>query len=533
LKGDRPVLSRQAIFQAYFHGPQAIIALIEQHLGEEVLAPPPSILALQHTVQGQLDEIDRLKRQIANLQEQLSQLRHQNFRLSRRISELEGQTTLPQKDSHNSSLPPSTDPPTCKRTRSLRRPSGRQVGGQPGHPGQTRRQVEQPDQIIYHRAQQCRRCLASLDDSQVISTQKRQLIDLPKVKLTVTEHRVEVRRCPSCGQINKGSFPKDVRAPVQYGPRLKARAVYLLEYQLLPYERTCELLRDWFGYRPSAGTVSSFVSECAGKLVRSEAQIKARLKQAPVIHVDETGLRVAKHGQYVHVTSTANLTHYSCHSKRGREAIDEISILPQYRGTCVHDGWASYRQYGQCLHSLCGAHLLRELTYLSEASQQEKQWTEPLMKLLLEMKEAASEARQSGLKQVSRKQANEFTRQYDELTEENWRSHQAMEARAGPGGETEAITGRALAVWKQSRSLLFRLRLKREEVLRFMTDLSVPFDNNQAERDLRMVKLQQKISGCFRTQAGACQFCRIRGYVSTKHKADKAILKELEAVFES
>ncbi len=355
------MLTRQAIFNAYFRGPEAVTSLIEQHLGEEVLAPPPTILALKHTVQGQLDEIHKLKLQINNLQDQLSQLRHQNFRLNRRISELEGQAALPLKDSHslakkvallistgregnfyqqltdffskadshNSSKPPSTDPPNCKRTRSLRRPSGRGVGGQPGHPGHTRRQVQQPDRIVYHRREQCQRCKAPLADSELISTQKRQLIDLPEVKLTVTEHRSEMRRCLSCGQINKAGFPDHIQAPVQHGPRLKARAVYLLQYQLLPYERSCELLEDWFGYRLSAASLAGFARECAGKLVRSEAQIKARLKQARVIHLDETGLRVAKHGHYIHVASTSDLTHYSCHKKRGREAMDEISILPQ------------------------------------------------------------------------------------------------------------------------------------------------------------------------------------------------------------
>ena len=524
------MLSRQAIFQAYFHGPQAVISLITQHLGEEVLSPPPTIVALQHTVQGQLEEISKLKSQIDNLKEQLSRLRHQNFRLTRLISELEGQAALPLKDSHNSSLPPSTDPPTCKRTRSLRRPSGKRVGGQPCHTGRTRRFVQQPDQIICHRVEQCRRCQATLEDAEVVSTHRRQLIDLPDVKLKVTEHRVEVRRCRRCGQINKGSFPEHVRAPVQYGPHLRARAVYLQQYQLLPYERTSELLRDWFGYNPSAATLAGFVRECAAKLVRFEAQIKARLKRAPVIHVDETGLRVAKRSQYVHVTSTAELTHYSCHEKRGREAMDEVGILPYYRGTCVHDGWQSYRQYGQCLHSLCGAHLLRELTYLSEASEEEKKWAEPIIKLLLEMKEVADEARQLGLKRVRRKQGREFTKRYDELTEENWRRHQVMEARAGPESEAEAATAQETAVFKQSRSLLLRLRLQREEVLRFMNDLEVPFDNNQAERDLRMVKLQQKIGGCFRSDTGARQFCRLRGYLSTKRKTGRPVLSALESV---
>ena len=290
------------------------------------------------------------------------------------------------------------------------------------------------------------------------------------------------------------------------------------------------MLDDWFGYRPSAATLAGFVSECSSRLVGSEARIKARLKQAPVIHVDETGLRVAKRSQYVHVTSTGELTHYSCHEKRGREAIDEISILPQYRGTCVHDGWQSYRHYGQCLHSLCGAHLLRELTYLSEASEQEKQWAEPLMKLLLEIKEAVSEARNGGLRQVSREQRRELTKRYDELTEENWRKHQQIQARAGPEGEAAIATRQATAIWKQARSLLLRLRLQREDVLRFMTDLEVPFDNNQAERDLRMVKLQQKVSGCFRSEQGARQFCRIRGYLSTKRKAGRPVLPALESV---
>ena len=524
------MLSRQAIFHAYFRGPEAVISLIEQHLGEEVLAPAPSILALQHAVEGQLEEINKLKHHINNLQEQLSHLRHQNFRLSRRICELEGQAALPQKDSHNSSLPPSTDPPSCKRTRSLRRPSGRPVGGQVGHPGRTRRQVHQPDQTLYHRDEKCRRCQASLEDSEVVSTLRRQVIDLPEVKLTVTEHRVEMRKCLRCGQINKASFPKQIRAPLQYGPRLKARAVYLLQYQLLPYERARQLLEDWFGYRPSSATLTSFVAECSSKLVRCEAQVKAALKRSPVIHVDETGLRVAKRSQYIHVTSTSELTHYSCQAKRGREAIDEVSILPQYQGTCVHDGWQSYRLYGQCLHSLCGAHLLRELTYLSEASQEEKKWTEPMIKLLLEMKEAADEARRSGLRQVGRKQGRELRRRYDELTQENWRRHQVSEARAGPEGEAEAATAQETAVWKQSRRLLLRLRLQREEVLRFMTDLEVAFDNNQAERDLRMVKLRQKIGGCFRSEEGARQFCRIRGYVSTKRKAGRPVLSALESV---
>jgi transposase len=288
---------------------------------------------------------------------------------------------------------------------------------------------------------------------------------------------------------------------------------------LLPYERCRELLRDWFDLRPAAATLTRVVGECAGRLVRHEAQAKAGLRQAAVIHVDETGVRVAKRGQYVHVTSNARLTYYHCHSRRGRVALDEIGILARYAGTCVHDGFKAYQHYSQCRHSLCGAHLLRELTYLSEASAEERSWAEPLSALLLEMKQAADDARSSGRNGVNRAQLQALGQRYDELTLAQWERHQAS-----PGGS---------ALWKQGRSLLSRLRLQRAEVLRFLADLRVPFDNNQAERDLRMIKLQQKIGGCFRTATGATQFCRIRGYLSTRRKHGQAVLRALEGLWTS
>lgn len=511
------MLTRQVIFDAYPSGPEAVIAAIAQSLSEVVSTPAPADTDWQIALEGFGLQIERLQHQIASLQRQCTELLQENQRLKRRVAELEDRASLPAKDSHNSSKPPSSEMPACKRTRSLRRPSGRRPGGQPGHPGRTRCLVDVPDRIVTHRVEACGACASSLAESEVVTTERRQVVELPPVKILITEHRAETRRCRHCGQLSRGRFPPEVRAPVQYGPRLKAQAVYLLAYQLLPYERCRELFSDWFDLRLSAGTLARIVAECSGRLVRHEAQIKSALRRAPVIHVDETGLRVAKRGQYVHVTSNEQQTYYHCHPKRGRAALEEIGILSQYEGTCVHDGYPSYHQYGRCRHSLCGAHLLRELTYLNEASEQERVWAEPLIELLLEMKQAADVARASGRRQVSQSQVRALTQRYDELTEPELERHQAS-----PGGS---------ALWKQARSLLLRLRLQKAEALRFLEDIEVQFDNNQAERDLRMVKLQQKIGGCFRTEEGARQFCRIRGYLSTRRKHDKPVLEALEGVW--
>lgn len=338
-----------------------------------------------------------------------------------------------------------------------------------------------------------------------------------------------MRRCHQCGRTTKGEFPEEVRAPVPYGPRLRAHGVYLLPYQLLPYARACEVLRDWFGCRLSPATLARRVAECAAPLLPVEAQIKGAVKRATVIHVDETGLRVAKRGQYVHVASTGRLTPYSYHPRRGKQALEEIGILPHYRGTCVHDGWPPYNSYSQCQHSLCGAHLLRELIYLSEASAADKEWAEPMLKLRLEIKGTVEAAQTTGDKRLSAEQTTSFTQRYDALLKLGRERQPGREARAGPEVKAaEPAVAVSPAVARQARHLLWRLQARQEEVLRFMTDLRVPFANNQAERDLRMVKLQQKIGGCFRTETGARDFCGIRGYLATMRKRGRNALRVLE-----
>jgi transposase len=347
-----------------------------------------------------------------------------------------------------------------------------------------------------------------------MSRERRQVIEIIPSRLRVIEHQAMVMRCSGCGLKTKGQFPEAVRAPVQYGSSVKARALYLLQYQLLPYARTREAMGELFGCWPSKRTLERMVAECAGALVETELQIKRRLRRSRVIHADETGLRVGGGCHYVHVASTRRLTHYGYDAHRGRTAISEINILPRYRGTCVHDGWWAYSYYTDCTHALCGAHLLRELIYFSEMDEERKRWAAPIGELLLEMKREVEQVKETGGDRLGADRLAALQTSYDVVVAEG--------LKANPPPEEPDSVG------KQARNLLLRLEGRKEEVLCFMRDFTVPFDNNQAERDLRMVKLKQKTSGCLRTEEGARQFCRIRSYVSTMRKQGRGALKSLE-----
>jgi transposase len=499
------------IYQTYLKGPAALIRLFEQALGTQAIygSPPPDLQ--QRTIASQAEEIDRLKSQITSLQAELNELRHHNFRLTRRNSELEA---LLSKDSHNSSRPPSSDAPWAKRNKSLRRPSGKPPGGQPGHPGHTLRLTQKPTRIIRHRPKQCRHCLSPLGGGRSAGAERRQVIDLLPARLRVTEHRAEVVCCPACGRRTKAKFPEGVRATVQYGPSVLARALYLHDYQLLPYARTAEAMKELFGCALSKGSLSTAVKQCADGLVETELKIKRGLRRSAVLRADETGLRVEGRLAYVHVASTPLLTHYGSDARRGKAAIDEIGILPEYRGTCVHDGWLFYTFYPKCRHALCGAHISRELTYFEELSEETKAWAGPLKELLLEMKCEAERAFADGETRLAVERLAELTASYEKLVAEGLRGQPPPEVPE--------------PVRRQARNLLLRLERRKEEVLRFLTDFTVPWDNNQAERDLRMIKLQQKTSGCFRTEEGARRFCRIRSYVSTMRKQRRRVLLALE-----
>src|SRR3990172_16441 len=474
------MLSRDEILAIYQAGPEAMVALVEQ------------LLATQATLEQQVTG------------------------LTARVTELEARLN---KDSHNSHQPPSSDGPAKRpRRRSLRQRSGKKSGGQAGHPRLTPTLVDDPDVVLPHVPTACAECGASLESVPEAGRERRQIIDIPKPRPEVTEHQAVQKACPMCQTVTAGEFPPEVAQPVQYGPRTKAAAVYLQTYQLLPYERTVEALGDLFGVYPSEGTLTSAQGLAYTRLAPVEQAIQDALRRADVAHVDETGIRVAGRTEWVHVMSTALLTFYAHHAKRGREAFVVIGLLIGFCGRRVHDAWAPYLNLSG-LYALCNAHLLRELIGLHEETGQP--WMHKLIKLLLGMKAAVAEARAAGQTALTPKQCAGYDAAYTRFLNEG--------LQANPPSPLTGKRGRPKQT--PARNLLDRLGTHRQAILAFMHDFTVPFDNNQAERDLRILKVKQKVSGCFRSPEGAAYFCRIRGYISTLRKHGYSILDGLTSVF--
>lgn len=433
----------------------------------------------------------------------------------KRIKHLEDQLA---RNSRNSGKPPSSDGFNRPAPKSLREKSQRPTGGQPGHAGFTLALSDQPDRIVIHTVESCAHCGSSPEAMTCTGVEKRQVHDLPPRGLIVIEHQAETRLC-ACGCLNKALFPPDINAPVQYGPGVKAAAVYLKNYQLLPYERTCELFADLFECPISEGTLANILAECSDRLEEPALQIKAQIAQAPVVHFDESGSRVDKKLWWVHVASTATATYYFIHPKRGSEAIDAIDILPGFLGRAIHDFWKPYFGY-PCDHGLCNAHHLRELTFVHEEHHQP--WAQSMIACLLAMKAVVDEARPHA-STLSHFQVRTFRRRYQAIIEDGYVQNplepSAWSKKRGPEKKTKP------------RNLLERLDKHRSKVQAFLTDFNVPFDNNQAERDIRMMKVQQKISGVFRSPEGAKAFCRIRSYISTARKNALGALEAIQRIF--
>ena len=439
-------------------------------------------------------------------------------RLEDRIEVLENQT---KKDSRNSSKPPSSDG-FQKRTKSLRSPSNRSSGGQKGHPGSTLEWSETVDEATLHEVAQCEVCGTSLTEVERLNLEARQVHDLPPLKLVVTEHQVEEKCCPHCGVLNQGKFPADVNSLVQYGSGLKGLMVYLMEGQLLPSERACELINEVFRSDLSEGTLYYARERCHEQLEGVEGHLKGGMQAAEVGHFDETGMRVNGQLMWLHVACTSGLTYYFMHPKRGQAAMDEMDILPNFKGSSVHDGWVSCQKY-DCGHGLCNAHHLRELRFVVE--RYEQSWADEMMSLLIEIKDQVEAAQENGQSALQPEQIIDFEQRYQSLI--------AAGLKANPPPPIVPETPKKKGRLKQSppKNLLDRLQANQTAVLAFMYDFRIPFDNNQAERDLRMMKLKQKISGGFRSIQGARMFCRIRGYISTLRKQGINVLDALRRVF--
>jgi transposase len=438
--------------------------------------------------------------------------------LAKRLEELENQS---KKDSKNSSKPPSSDG-FGKRTKSLRSKSERKSGGQKGHEGNTLEWREEVDEVVVHGVDSCEGCGASLTDSEVLSWDLRQVHDLPPLKLEVTEHQAEVKSCEHCGLLNCGKFPTGVSNVVQYGSGVRGLIVYLMDGQLLPSERVRELFSEVFGCELSEGTLYNTRLKCYEQLEAVEQQIKAAIQKTEVAHFDETGMRVKSKLMWLHVACTSGLTYYFIHTNRGQVAMNEMDILSNFDGISVHDGLASYAKY-DCKHALCNAHHLRELLFIVERYQQ--LWAELMMTLLVEIKAQVEVAKTNGLTALSPQQLLDFERCYQELID------QGLIANPPPPIDPDIPPKKGRPKQSPAKNLLDRLQKNQSAVLAFMYDFRVPFDNNQAERDLRMMKLKLKISGTFRSLLGAQIFCRIRGYISTLRKQGVNVLDAIRQVF--
>jgi transposase len=461
---------------------------------------------LRQLVRLLLERVQLLEAHVKELEAENAALKRENAALRARLA----------RNSRNSSKPPSSDGPGVKpHPESQRKRSGRKPGGQPGHIGRTLRLVDEPDEVKVHAPSHCSGCGESLAGLEAVREERRQVVDMPVIKPRVVEHRAETKYCPACGTETSGAFPAEVKGPVQYGPGAAAAAVYLNQAQLLPLERTCEVMGELFGCPMAEGTLESAVEQCYERLAETEAAIKRGIEGAEVAHFDETGLNVGGRNHWLHVASTASLTFYDVQKKRGREALDAIGLLPNFLGRAIHDGLISYWQYGQCAHGLCNAHHLRELVFVEE--QLGQPWAKDMKELLLEIKQAVDDARGRGLSALSGEMRQGFKARYDALLEAG--------SKANPPPEPTGKAGRPKR--GKAGNLVDRLRTHQEATLAFMEDFAVPFDNNQAERAIRMMKVREKISGCFRTEGGASRFCRIRGYISTLRKQDVPILAAL------
>jgi transposase len=480
--------SRDEILTVYQAGPEAMVAWVQQ---------------LFDTYQRQTVEL------LAAHELQLADV-------TARVAQLE--SSLKQ-DSHNSHQPPSSDGLAKKpHPRSLRRRSGKKSGGQAGHPGVTRLLVDDPEVIVVHAPRVCCGCGTSLALATTVDQDRRQVIEIPVPHPVVTEHQALHQVCAVCHRVTVGTFPPEITQPVQYGPRLKAVMVYLQVHQLLSFERLVEALRELFGVEPSEGTLSSAQALAYTRLAPVAQAIHGALRQAAVANVDETGIRVAGRTEWVHVFSTERLTFYAHHAKRGLDAFKAIGLLVGFLGRRVHDSWAPYLSLPG-LYALCNAHLLRELIGRSEDTQQA--WLQALIRLLLNMQTTVITAKAAGQTELPPRQLAGYEAAYTRLLHDGLRANPPSPPTGKAGHRKQTRT----------RNLLDRLVAHRVAVLAFLHDFQVPFDNNQAERDLRMLKVKLKVSGCFRSPAGADQFCRIRGYISTLRKQGYSVLDGLTSVF--
>jgi transposase len=452
--------------------------------------------------------IDALRREIEVLRQENSALRDELAAVRRQLD----------KNSSNSSKPPSSDglkkPPRI--AGSTRGKSGKMSGGQAGHKGGTLKQVARPDFIERHEAQACSHCRAGLTGAMVTGVEKRQVFDLPEPRLEVTEHQASIYRCQHCRGQTRAAFPDGVTSPVQYGPRVKATALYLNVQQLIPEDRVAQAMSDLFGARLLCpASLAAWVERKADQLAPVAAHIAGLVARARVRHLDETGFRIGGKGQWLHTASTDALTAYRVSDKRG--------ALPKgFRGgVIVHDHFKPYYTLPHVAHALCNVHHLRELKALIDF--EKEQWAGQMRDFLLDANNAVRGAVAQGQRALSTLVLRGLIKRYNAIVRRGLAFHRKQKPLARQPG------ARGRAPHRPGYNLLRRLHKFKGDVLRFVYDFAVPFTNNQAEQDLRMMKVKMKISGAFRTMAGARTFACLRSVISTARKQGYNILQTLTA----
>jgi transposase len=440
---------------------------------------------------------------IERLQAEIAEVRAENAELKRQLGQ----------NSRNSSRPPSSDSPFAKPApKSLRRKSGKKPGGQPGHPGATLALVDNPTERKRHEPGPCTGCGADLSDAPEAGMERRQVFDLPPMTVRVTEHQLIARRC-SCGTTTCGAAPEGVTAPVQYGPRITAIILYLYIGQFLSKKRTAAALAELFGTPVCEGTVATMTQRAADGLGHFLEEVAEAIAASEVAGFDETGLRVAGRLHWVHCARTGKYTLLTCHPKRGRQGIDDAGVLTRFRGVAVHDAWAPYDTYVDTKHQLCCAHALRELAAVADTAGPDLDWCwgTQAADALVEMQKLVAEALAAGADAVDP----------DALGKQVQLFRSAVQI----GITTTAA--RSDTAMKKHNALARRLANRQDDYLRFTQDWRIPPDNNGSERDIRMIKLRQKVSGCLRTLTGAKQFCAIRSYISTAVKHHRKLFDTL------
>jgi transposase len=470
----------------------------------------------------QLTELDK-----GSLIAMIVELREVVSKQAALIQELRDQLA---KNSQNSGKPPSSD--GLKKARSLREKGERHSGGQMGHEGHTLKMVEHPDHVERHRVTACPHCAANLGEVEPYEVERRQVFDVPPVRLEVTEHQVEVKQCPHCGRVVRGCFPAEVTQPAQYGPRLAAQAVYLTVYQLIPLARACEMFEDLYGQSPSQAFLLEAQAACEQQIDPVVKRIKHGLIASDIVHFDESGVRVEGCLNWLHTAGTERLTYYAIHPRRGQVGMQAIGILPEFRGRAMHDHWLPYLKFENCRHAFCNAHHLRELRFIVE--QYDQTWARDMARLLLDIKAEVAAAPPDHMALLPERIAD-YERRYATILQQGFEANPSLDPGTGvehPSPNKPRYRGkRGRKKQTPPRNLLDRLHRHKAQTLAFMHDFRVPFDNNLAERDVRMVKLKAKISGTFRTRLGAHTFCAIRSYISTVRKHGCNVIQSIHDAF--